>query len=95
MKEGYPSEEGSDLQKSVQLYGTVVSAALTACGLMCMAGGVVCMGAIRRGQWQQGKHKTGCWQLRPSLMSCRGEKGSYGTCLDGHKSLDALVTHAV
>lgn len=52
-REAYPSEEGSDFQKSLQLYRTIASASLTACGLVYMAGGVVCMGAIRRARQQR------------------------------------------
>jgi hypothetical protein len=47
-REAYPADEGTDFQKSLQLYRFVASAALAICGIIYIGGGVLCLGAIRR-----------------------------------------------
>lgn len=47
-REAYPADEATDFQKSLQLYRFVASGALAVCGTIYIAGGVLCLGAIRR-----------------------------------------------
>lgn len=47
-REAHPNAAASDLQKSLLLYRSVASVALASCAAVYVAGGVLCLGAVRR-----------------------------------------------
>jgi hypothetical protein len=47
-REAHPSEAATDFQKSLLLYRSVASVALASCAAVYAAGGVCCLGAVRR-----------------------------------------------